>query len=317
MITPSIFILVLTLSIYYFGWTSKKSSSESWNIAPNFRGIKTLEKYSGNYFQNSHGLWLHYYFYPSTTNEPSKATVAMIHGLGGMNEGFHSLAEKLTKLGIDVYTMEYSGWGHSEGDRGYFGEEGVQDLFSDFNTFLDFIKQKQTEFNNPNKLICLGKSAGGLTVLHSTVYNHSCQDGIILLAPALNFHKDRISAFQNTILTYLSLVFPKVPVALKEWKVTMRAGSAYSLLQYLAHGVDKLESMLSDKNTRFPPYLIVQGKADITTDEKRVDSFVEKIPATSQGKYVKLPGLTHDLEKEESVRIIVIEWIKSTFLNNS
>lgn len=59
--------------------------------------------YSGNYFQNSHGFWLHYYYYPSAIKgEQPKATVAMIHGLFGVNEGFHILAEKMTKLGIDV-----------------------------------------------------------------------------------------------------------------------------------------------------------------------------------------------------------------------
>jgi len=39
----------------------------------------------------------------------------MLHGLGGHSHAYADLAVKLTQLGFDVYSMEYSGWGYSEG----------------------------------------------------------------------------------------------------------------------------------------------------------------------------------------------------------
>jgi len=254
----TIIFTIFAFLIYLLGWGSNVNNFLSWNIAPNFRGISVNDKNGGYYFQNSGGLWLHYYYYPSSTSV-SNATVALIHGLNGQNEGYHSLCNMLSRSGIDVYSMEYSGWGHSEGDRGYFGENGMFDVVSDFNTFLEFIEEKQQQLRNSNhnRIICVGKSFGGLVVLHTSLFHQKCQSGMVLLAPAIKFHKERRTPTQQMMLSFVSNIFPKLPIQFIGWEVSMRASSLNSLCQYMMNEMANLQAIL-EKNDSLPRTLIIQ-----------------------------------------------------------
>ncbi len=100
------------------------------------------------YFQQKDGIRLHGLLFPVTL---SKGLVFYLHGNGGSNRYWGSLANVYTRNGYDFFVLDYRGYGKSEGKI-----SGEEELYGDVHLVYDSLKKRYSE----KDLIIIGYSLG-------------------------------------------------------------------------------------------------------------------------------------------------------------
>ncbi|MCT0225228.1 alpha/beta hydrolase [Synechococcus sp. CS-1328] len=95
---------------------------------------------------------------------PPRATVVLVHGIGGHSGPFAELAQELVGLGLEVFAFDLPGHGRSEGPRGLVGS------WTDYRLCLDHFLAGEVAAACPG-LPCLliGHSLGGTLVLDAAL----------------------------------------------------------------------------------------------------------------------------------------------------
>ena len=115
---------------------------------------------------------LHAITVPARAGERSKQVVLYLHGNVGDNGRGLYQSRQLQELGLDLYLVDYRGFGKSEGTLG-----GEENMTSDFQTVYDLLKERYGEEN----IILTGYSMGTGPVSYLAANNQP--HAVVLVAP--------------------------------------------------------------------------------------------------------------------------------------
>jgi len=237
-------------------------------------GVKTKESYE----TNSRGLeiftknWL-----PEAL--PLKGIVCFCHGYGDTcTFFFEGIARKFAASGYGVFSMDYPGFGLSEGLHGYIPsfEELIDDVIEHFSKV-----RAQSEFKDLPSFI-FGQSMGGAVALKVHLKQPLAWDGTILVAPMCKI-AENVTPPQKVlqVLKFLSRLLPKQKLfpqkdiselAFRDLK--KRKMAVYNVIAYkdklrlrtameLLKTTAEIENQLNKVSS---PLLILHGDADQVTD---------------------------------------------------
>jgi alpha-beta hydrolase superfamily lysophospholipase len=133
--------------------------------------------------------------------QPSRATLIIMHGLGGHCGSFGRIVDRFVPLGYSVYGFDLRGHGRSSGQRGYLNH--WSEFQEDLSRFLDLIPSQEPAL----PCFLLGHSLGALLALDYSLQNLSQIQGIIALAPALK--QVGVSPIRIILGQVLSWVYPR------------------------------------------------------------------------------------------------------------
>ena len=123
------------------------------------------------------GLQLYYQCW--LPDDPARAVLAIIHGLGGHGGRFHHVVDHVVPCDIAVCALDLRGHGHSPGKRG--AVECCDQNLEDLDTFLDAVREKHPYV----PLFLMGHNMGGLL---SALYLENNEEGLagaVLSSPLL------------------------------------------------------------------------------------------------------------------------------------
>eukprot|EP01126_Amoeba_proteus_P042765 TRINITY_DN4659_c1_g2_i6.p1 TRINITY_DN4659_c1_g2~~TRINITY_DN4659_c1_g2_i6.p1 ORF type:complete len:191 (-),score=44.61 TRINITY_DN4659_c1_g2_i6:263-835(-) len=186
------------------------------------------------------------------------------------------------------------------------GPDGINGSFSDFIQFAEEMKSNSDYF--APKTICIGKSFGGVVVLVATNLNGTCSDGVVLVAPALSLHPERIPWYMtNSLLNFLGNFLPKIPIQFQDGKIYLRSGFFLSFTKFLKDNIDTNLEIFKNKGI---PTLILQGDKDRVVNSTSVKNYFHELEPKFS-KYVNLPNRGHDLLTDGDGLDVVLDWLRS------
>ena len=120
--------------------------------------------------------------------------VLCAHGLGGTYRSCVAYAEQLASHGIAAYCFDFRGGGGSRSD-GKTTEMSVMTEVADLEAILD--AAKSWDFADPDKILLLGTSQGGIVSAITAARHTDEVAGLILCYPAFLVHDDVHRAFSS------------------------------------------------------------------------------------------------------------------------
>jgi dipeptidyl aminopeptidase/acylaminoacyl peptidase len=141
-------------------FSNKDGSSKHPNI--------NIENY---YFDSKSGNKLNGWFLTPKEVTPI-ATILHLHGSGGNLARQHYMLSPFVELGFQILTVDYSGYGYSEGES--TRENALADAYSS----LDFLLKQ--EFINGTKIIIYGQSYGGYLASIVGANKTDLIDGVVI-----------------------------------------------------------------------------------------------------------------------------------------
>lgn len=129
-------------------------------------------------FAATGGLPLYYQAW-LPVQQPHRAVLVNLHGLGDHSGLYPSLAEHFPPRGIALYAFDMRGNGRSPGQRAYLN--GWHEYRGDLHAFLARVREWEPDL----PLFVLGNSLGALVVLEYALHHPEGLNGIIAAAPPL------------------------------------------------------------------------------------------------------------------------------------
>ncbi|UZD24114.1 alpha/beta hydrolase [Algoriphagus halophytocola] len=252
--------------------------------------------------------------------ESPKASLLLVHGLGEHSSRYAHLVEKLTEIGVSVFTFD--GRGHGKSVKGkptaYF--KSYEDYLKDIDALFGKVKSYVPDV----PAFLYGHSMGGGLVAAYVLKYQPKADGVVLSSPAI-----KEAEGTSQILIALSSVISKYLPKLKALKLdankvsripeevekylndplvyteAIPARTGYEVLQVMRF-VQNLGSYFET------PLLLIHGSDDGLTNPKGSELLFKKAKASD--KTLKIfPGgyheLINDLDREE-VMDLIVNWIK-------
>lgn len=117
-------------------------------------------------------------------DDPSRAAVCIVHGLGEHSGRYESLAKQLVARGLSAYALDQQGHGRSPLERGCI--ESYESMLQDISLFCGWV-----EAECPGKPIVLfGHSMGGNIVLNHALRMPGNYRGVISSSPMIRSHRE-------------------------------------------------------------------------------------------------------------------------------
>ena len=162
------------------------------------RQVSSLDKIKHEeiFLKSQSGQQLHtVLFAPASDVNVKNVAVFLLHGAGGNISRYSSFAETLTNAGFLVYTLDWQGFGKSEGKPTHLNV--YQDTELAFQHFLNLPQVKG------KKVIVYGLSLGGQLAIKLTKDYQSKVDGLVTEGSAASFYSlaaDNSPAFMRPLL---------------------------------------------------------------------------------------------------------------------
>ena len=248
---------------------------------------------------------------------PSRAVVAICHGVKSHSGYYHWIAEQLVANGFAVYALDLRGRGRSGGER--FFVEDVSQYTDDVSALVELARRREGDL----PVFLLGHSAGGVVSSTYVLDNQERLAGFICESFAYQVYAP---GFLLTVIKAVSRFVPHLPVLrLKNWDFSrdpavvasmdadpLIAGEVQPMatVAALARATDRLK-------TGFPsircPVLILHGTEDKVTRPSGSQEFHQA--AGSADKTLRLyDGHSHDLFNDlgrERVLADVVGWMEA------
>jgi alpha-beta hydrolase superfamily lysophospholipase len=245
----------------------------------------------------------------------AKGSVMITHGLGEYADRYAHVAHALNDAGLNVYTFDLRGHGHSEGERAF--ANSMHEYREDAEAVFATIPQDLPIF-------VLGHSMGGLITLLFLMHQKRKVKGVVFSGAAFEPGED-ITSFVIFITKILAKFFPRLqttklnPTSISRDPQTVAAYAADPLIY---HGGIKTGLGLAflkafdEVKPRFGefdyPVLIMHGEADKLTNIKGSKELYAK--AASQDKTLKIwEGAYHEIFNETNRQEVIemtTNWIK-------
>lgn len=255
--------------------------------------------------------------------ELPKAALLLVHGLGEHSSRYLHLVERLTGIGVSVFTFD--GRGHGKSAKGkpdaYFGSS--EDYLKD----IDALFGKVKSYAPGLPVFIYGHSMGGGMVAAYALKYQPGAAGVILSSPAI-MEDEGTPRFLKAIAGLVSNYLPRLKaLKLDAAKISripeevssylndpliytdpVPARTGYELLQIMKY--------IQENAAKFTlPFLLIHGSADELTNPKGSELLFEK--AISSDKTLRIfPGgyheLINDLDRDEVIKLIV-SWLEDRF----
>ena len=236
-------------------------------------------------------------------DEPARAAILLVHGLGEHSGRYEYLAAHCTARGFAVYTADHYGHGRSEGLPGHVER---------FSVYLDGLRALRDDVRSREPdipLFLLGHSMGGLIAAAFLGEDQASFRGCVLSGPALRSDAEP-PALVLAIVRLVSWLAPTVPlIGLDPSGVSRDPAvvSAYVSDPLVHHGkatarlITELSSAMRATLAAAPaielPLLVMHGDADQLTSPAGSQALYDA--AGSADKTLKLyPGLYHEIFNE-------------------
>jgi alpha-beta hydrolase superfamily lysophospholipase len=266
-------------------------------------------------FTGQAGLAMYYQRW--SAENPCKAVLGLIHGLGSHSGWFASLAPGLVAQGYRVYGCDLRGHGRSAGQRGYINQ--WEEFREDLAAFHQFI---QTE-NPTQPIFMLGHSLGGVIALDYVLHYPNALSGLITMAPAIG--PVGISPVKLAIGQVLSQVWPRFTL---NSGITHDSGSHDAAI-VAAYNTDPLRHSKGTarlvteylETTRFIhghlqqltlPILILHGSSDEVALPESSRYFFKQLRSEDK-EYREYAGGYHDLHNDDCAPTVnrdIINWLE-------
>jgi alpha-beta hydrolase superfamily lysophospholipase len=247
----------------------------------------------------------------------AEASLMLVHGLGEYCERYEHVIKAFNEIGVNVYTFDLRGHGHSTGERAFITNldeyrEDIENIYRSIPKDLPFF--------------VLGHSLGGLIVTHFLLFNkRNDVQGVILSGSALEAGED-VTPLKQKIIRLLAKVSPKIktvklnPNDLSRSKETVEAykndpfiyhdGGKAGLAVALLDGI----ALQKKRFNQFDyPVLIMHGGADKITNPEGSKSLYEQSKSTD--KTLKIwEGAFHEIFNEinqEQIIDYTTVWLKN------
>ena len=238
-----------------------------------------------------------------TPEEPARAAILLVHGLGEHSSRYEYFAAHCTARGFAVHTLDHYGHGRSEGLRGHVER---------FSVYLDGLRALRDDVRNRQAdlpLFLLGHSMGGLIAASFLGEDQASFRGCVLSGPALKSDVEPPKVVM-AIVRFISWLAPTVPlIGLDPGGVSRDPDvvAAYVRDPLVHHGkatarlITELSSSMRGALGAAPaitlPLLVMHGDADVLTSLAGSQALYDT--AGSADKTLKLyPGLYHEIFNE-------------------
>ena len=253
-----------------------------------------------------------------TPDRPTRAVVALAHGVHEHSGRYAHVASALMQRGIAVRALDHRGHGQSEGARG--AVESFDEYVRDLTDFLDDVIAESGDL----PVFLMGHSMGGLIVAATVVDRGTAGlAGVVLSSPALAIPADT-SPLLRKLAPLVSRLVPNLPVtrvdlgqisrdpvvvrAYREDPLTtvhgVRARLGYEILR-------AIERVREHPGAFDVPLLVYHGTADRITDPAG-SRWVAEHAATDDVTLALYDGFYHETHNEpERDRVIaaLADWI--------
>lgn len=268
-------------------------------------------------FFPSEKRWLFYRRFCSTTNK--KADVIVIHGALEHSGRYEELAMNLTKQGYNLYMLDLTGHGRSEGKRGYIHK--FEDYLIDIGNFYAFLKIHK----NMETPFFFGHSMGGLLATVFTAWGKCPVRGLILSAPLfamqrpMPFFRRLFTKFISAIYPGFSLAHHLEPTHLSHDLAVVEDYIADPLVQHRFNSrclMQILQAMKKIQSTSpyvTVPCLIFHGEKDAMSNIEATKKFFYSLGTSKKDLYI-VQGAYHEVFQEKGRQKIfekLVEWLDS------
>ncbi len=248
--------------------------------------------------------------------ENPKASLLLIHGLGEYSGRYTHVVNALNAAGVNVYTFDLRGHGHSTGERAFI---------TDLDEYREDTEVIYRSIPKDLPFFVLGHSMGGLIAVHFLLSNiRNDVQGVILSGAALEVGTD-ISPLTQKIVRFLAKISPKIktvkldpnkisrdPETVKAYQtdpLIYRDGGKTGLAVALLDGIKQQQA----KFKLFAyPVLVMHGQNDQITNPAGSKKLYEE--ATSADKTLKIwDGALHEIFNEINKSAIInytVSWLK-------
>jgi len=249
--------------------------------------------------------------------QPAKAIVCLVHGLGEHSGRYAHVATALNNAGYALLGFDLRGHGRSDGPRGHTPAYDV--LMTDIDRLLDEAAIRYAGL--PRFLY--GHSLGGNLVLNHALRRKPAITGIIATSPAIRLEAP-LPASQVALAKVMNKVRPGLQMAnglalegLARDPDVIRAYTSDPLVHNkisvrLALGMFEAGEWALAHAAEFPlPLLLVHGTKDMITSAKASQEFATKMPAGRctlklwEGFYHE----THNEPEKAEVLRFMIDWL--------
>lgn len=236
-------------------------------------------------------------------DEPARAAILLVHGLGEHSGRYETLAAHCTARGFAVHAMDHYGHGRSEGLPGHVER---------FSVYLDGLRALRNDVRAQGAdvpLFLLGHSMGGLIAAAFLGEDQASFRGCVLSGPALRSDAEP-PALVLAIVRLISWIAPTAPlIGLDPAGVSRDPAvvAAYVNDPLVHHGkatarlITELSSAMRATLAAAPaielPLLVMHGDADQLTSPAGSQALFDA--AGSRDKTLTLyPGLYHEIFNE-------------------
>lgn len=248
--------------------------------------------------------------------DKATASLLIIHGLGEYSERYVHVIKAFNEIGVNVYTFDLRGHGHSSGERAFV---------TNIDEYREDAEKVYRTVPKDLPFFVLGHSMGGLIAVHFLLFNERNDvKGVILSGSALE-PGDDVTPLKQRIIRLLAKVSPKIktvklnPDDISRSKETVEAykndpliyhdGGKAGLSVALLDGIELQKKRFTEFDY---PFLIMHGEADKITNSEGSKSLYEQ--SKSSDKTLKIwDGAFHEIFNEVNQDEIIryaVDWLR-------
>lgn len=273
-------------------------------------------KHEESTFAGTDGINLFYQTWQP--EEPAKATLVIVHGLGEHGGRYMNVVNHLVPKGIAIYALDHRGFGRSEGKKGFIND--WSEFREDLRIFVQMVQEKAGE----RPFFLLGHSMGGCVTCDYVLHYPDGLTGVILSAPAVG--KLDVPAVLAFLSAILSKILPSIAVSTGLDASTISrdptAVEAYLNDPYVHDkGTPRLGTELPkaamwnmDHAAEFkPPLLMIHGDKDELVNVENTRQFFDKV-AQPDKKLIIYEGGYHESHNDihhEQVVVDIENWLEA------
>jgi alpha-beta hydrolase superfamily lysophospholipase len=256
-------------------------------------------------------------FYREWTCVDPKATVILVHGMGGYSGRFFEMGPYLAKSGFQIYAIEQQGHGENPTPKGHI------DNFKLYTADLKTMVNSARSQHPGKKLFIFGESMGGLITLDYCIHNQRSIDGAILMSPAVKDKlpmtpQKKLDIFVSSIKVPMKFfsaefdagMFTRDPVMAKRINSDLLEVRSFTAKFYQAILKTIVYVNLMPWRIKLPVFFILSGKDTMVSAEAGEKCF-QKI--RSKDKVLKwYPEMFHALYVDKDREVVfrdIVEWL--------
>ena len=251
--------------------------------------------------------------------EPARAVILLVHGLGEHSGRYQHLARHCNALGFAVHAIDHYGHGKSDGHPGYVERFSV--YLDGATALLDRVKKEHGDA----PVFLLGHSMGGLIAATLLLEQQAAFRACVLSGPAFRSDEEP-PRFVMALVRLLAAVVPTVPIlgldpagvsrdpeVVRDYVADPLVHHGKLTARLIAEMSRAMRNALAQAHRIRLPLLVLHGDADVLTAPAGSQELLDAV--SSDDKTLKLyPGLYHEIFNEpekDAVLADMTAWLEA------